>query len=228
MYHRSGGNITIEENKNECVMRVGEKVPKRSLGASICARIAEVKNAPQSGIAIDLGERALSSEEAEKLKKYIEDHCGVKVAHLYSNTADLSRKSASAEFAPLQADCFETKQTLYMRSNVRCGQVVEYGGSVVLIGNLNAGGVIEAGHSVVVLGELLGVANAGLSKDPNSFIYAGSFAPVKVRIDQHSLTRSQIPEKLIGGNVICSLHQGGLMLKEHFDESLSKGCVSFG
>lgn len=228
MHQRSSGNITIEENKNECVLRVGEKVLKRSLGTSICARIAELKDAPRAGVTIDLGERALSSEEAEKLKKYVENHCRVKVTHLYSNTSDLSRKSSGAEFSPLQADSFESKQTLYMRSNVRCGQIVEYSGSVVLIGNLNAGGVIEAGHSVVVLGELLGVANAGLAKDSNSFIYAGSFAPVKVRIDQHSLTRSQIPEKLMGGNVICSLHQGGLMLKEHFDESLPKGCVSFG
>lgn len=229
MLERSNsGAIIIEEINDGCVLRVGEKILKRSLGTAICAKISDYKIKSRfSKVAIDLRERPIGADEAEKLKKYIQQHCDIKVSHIYSNTSDVSRKSSDDAHDLNLSGSFESKKTLYSRSNLRCGQILEYDGSVVLMGNLNAGGHIEAQHSIVILGEMRGSARAGISKDPDSFIYAGAFMPVKVEIGDACVTYSQIPERLIGGNVICCLNSNEIVLKGNFDEKPSKGCVIF-
>jgi septum site-determining protein MinC len=222
-------NISVEDSKDCCVLRVGERILKRSLGTAICARIAGHKGKSRfTDVSIDLLDRNLDHGEVEKLKKYVQDHCKVAVRHIYSNTADISRKS-TCEMQNIAAEGWsESNNTLYMRSTVRCGQTLSYDGSIVLAGGLNAGGLIEAAQSVVVLGELCGEARAGLSGGANPFIYAGSFKPVKVSISGVSLTYSRIPERMVGANVICSRHQNELILKERFGETHAKGCVSVG
>jgi septum formation inhibitor MinC len=229
MLERSNSSaIIIEEINDECVLRVGEKILKRSLGTAICAKISEHKIKPGfSKVAIDLRERAFGAEDAEKLKKYIQQHCDIKISHIYSNTSDVSRKSHGGAHELNLSGSFESKKTLYSRANLRCGQVLEYDGSVVLMGNLNAGGRIEAQHSIVVLGEMRGSARAGISNDPDSFIYAGAFRPVKAEIGDVGITYSQIPESLIGGNVICCMNNNEIVLKGNFDETPAKGCVIF-
>lgn len=230
MLDRSTRNdIFIEQGKNGCVIRVGEKVLKRSLGTAICARISELgEKGRATEISIDLRERTLSAEDAEKLKKYVTDHCGVAVRHIYCNTADISRRSGTGSRQQEQASWSEARNTLFVRSTVRCGQTLSFEGSIVLIGGLNSGGFVEAGQSIVVLGELCGTASAGRSGAANSFIYAGSFRPVKVAVGAATLSFSQIPENLMGRGVMCSLHQNELILRERFDQALPKGCVSIG
>ncbi len=222
-------NIAVEEGKDCCVLRVGERILKRSLGAAICARINGRKEKSRfTDVAIDLLDRPLGSDDVEKLKKYVQEHCKVTVRHIYSNTADVSRKT-SGETHNIPAEGWsESGNTLYMRSTVRCGQTLSCDGSIVLIGGLNAGGLIEAAQSIVVLGELCGEARAGLSGGANSFIYSGAFSPVKVSIGGISLTYSRIPERMVGASIICSRHQNELILKERFDETPAKGCVSVG
>jgi len=229
MFERSNSNaVIIEEINGGYVARVGEKILKRSLGTAICAKIAGHKMKPGSSkVAIDLRERVLGAEEADKLKKYIQQHCDVKISHIYSNTSDISRKSRGGANELGLPGSFESKKTLYSRTNLRCGQVLECEGSVVLMGNLNAGGRIEARHSVVVLGEMRGYVCAGISNDPDSFIYAGAFGPVKAEIGGACITYSQIPENLIGGNVICCLKNNEIVLKGNFEETPAKGCVIF-
>lgn len=229
MLERSNsGSIIIEEINGGCVMRVGEKILKRSLGTAICAKISDYKIKSRfSTVTIDLRERAIAVEDAEKLKKYIQQHCDIKVSHIYSNTSDLSRKRIGGASDLNLSGSFESKKTLYSRANLRCGQVLHYDGSVVLMGNLNAGGHIEAQHSIVILGEMRGSARAGISNDPDSFIYAGSFMPVKAEIGDACVTYSQIPDSLLGGNVICRLNNNEIVLKGNFDEKPSKGCVIF-
>ena len=222
-------NIAVEEGKDCCVLRVGERILKRSLGTAICARINDHKGKSRfTDVSIDLLARNLGADEAEKLKKYVQDHCKVAVRHIYSNTADVSRKTSGEAQNIAIEGWSESNNTLYMRATVRCGQTLSHDGSIVLAGGLNAGGLIEAAQSIVVLGELCGEARAGLSGGANPFIYAGAFRPVKVSIGGVSLTYSRIPERMVGANIICSRHQNELILKERFDETPAKGCVSVG
>lgn len=222
-------NISVEEGKDCCILRVGERILKRSLGTAICARIAGHKAKSRfTDVSIDLLDRNLGADEVEKLKKYIQDHCKVAVRHIYSNTADISRKSSRETHDIAVEGWSESNNTLYMRSTVRCGQTISCDGSIVLAGGLNAGGLIEAAQSIVVLGQLCGEARAGLSGGTTPFIYAGSFMPVKVSIGGVSLTYSRIPELMVGAQIICSRHKNELILKERFDETPAKGCVSVG
>lgn len=222
-------NISVEEGKDCCVLRVGERVLKRSLGTAICARISGHKGKSRfTDVSIDLLDRNLGADEVEKLKKYVQDHCKVTVRHIYSNTADISRKSSGEAHTIAVEGWSESNNTLFIRSTIRCGQTLSYDGSVVLAGGLNAGGLIEAAQSIVVLGQLCGEARAGLSGGANPFIYAGAFRPVKVSIGGVSLTYSRIPERMAGAKIICSRHQNELILKERFDETPAKGCVSVG
>ncbi len=230
MFDRSPNNsIIVENTKDGCILRVGEKVLKRSIGTAICAKINESGLKRNNGkLSIDLRSRTFGAEDVEKLKAFIQQRCDMKVSHIYSNTADIAAKKRRAALADQNSIVsFESKKTLYTRANVRCGQILEYDGSVILLGNLNAGGHIQAQQSVIVLGEMRGSVQAGLAKNCDSFIYAGSFKPVKASIGDVYITYSQIPEYLIGGSVICSAGDNEILLKGNFEPAPAKGCVLF-
>jgi|GEM_PF-5006278 len=223
-----GREIIIEEHKQNLVVRVPERLVKRSMGSAICSKLTEYAPKKDRAVIIDLKGRAVSAPDAEKLRKYVEDHCGVTVARVYSNTSDMTPKAVAAGSQIFQAGYFESDKTLYLKSTVRCGQIVDYEGSIILIGNLNAGGVIHSKHSIVILGDCFGEVYAGASLDSNAFVFASSFMPVRVSIGDHSVMRSEIPHGLVRGNVICGVWQGELIMKRHSEDELSKGCVLIG
>lgn len=80
-------------------------------------------------------------------------------------------------------------RTMLVKRTLRSGQVLNYAGSIIVIGDVNPGAEVVAGHDIVVWGSLRGTACAGVAGDPQSSIYALHMAPSQLRITDY-ITRS--------------------------------------
>lgn len=72
--------------------------------------------------------------------------------------------------------------TKFHKGSVRSGQVVEYDGSIVIIGDINPGGIVKSSGNIIVLGQLKGIAHAGCNGMTDAFVAAIYMAPVQLRI----------------------------------------------
>ena len=72
--------------------------------------------------------------------------------------------------------------TKFINATVRSGQVIEYGGNIVIIGDVNPGALIKARGNIVVLGSLKGVAHAGIDGNNDAIVAAYDLQPMQLRI----------------------------------------------
>ena len=106
----------------------------------------------------------------------------------------IARGRAASRVARLNArtpsgDSRGQARTLLIKRTLRSGQVLNYAGSIIVVGDVNPGAEVIAGHDIVVWGSLRGTACAGVAGDPQSSIYALHMAPSQLRIADH-ITRS--------------------------------------
>lgn len=226
-------SVTIDNIENDgYILRVSNNISKKNINSIILEKILDLKKTKSiEFISIDLGEKYLESEELSQLKKYIELKSKVKIKHIYSNTSDLGNIISICKDSYFYQNWNDTNETLFINSNVRCGQVISYDGSIVILGNLNAGGVVNAGRFIIVLGSLSGIANAGLKSSNNAFIYATIFKPTRILIDNVSLLNSQIPKYCLEKSMFCYKTNEKIIIIpsiNHQIVSQNKGCVYFG
>lgn len=111
-----------------------------------------------------------------------------------ATTRGLSRARTAARVLRMNArapssDARGQAKTLLVKRTLRSGQVLNYAGSIILIGDVNPGAEVVAGHDIVVWGSLRGMACAGGSGDAQAGIYALHMAPSQLRIADY-ITRS--------------------------------------
>lgn len=71
---------------------------------------------------------------------------------------------------------------LFIRNQVRSGQVLRHTGNITVLGDVNPGAEIVAGGDVVVWGRLRGLVHAGYMSNPAAVVCALDFAPMQLRI----------------------------------------------
>lgn len=72
--------------------------------------------------------------------------------------------------------------TKFVNGTLRSGQIVEYGGNIVIIGDVNPGALIQANGNIIVLGTLRGVAHAGVGGNLNAVVASYNLQPTQLRI----------------------------------------------
>ena len=72
--------------------------------------------------------------------------------------------------------------TKFHKGNLRNGVLMEYDGSIVVLGDVNAGAEIRATGSIIILGALKGTAHAGMGGEGQAYIFALNMSPVQLRI----------------------------------------------
>lgn len=72
--------------------------------------------------------------------------------------------------------------TKFVNSTIRSGQMIEYDGSIVIIGDVNPGALIRAKGNIVILGTLMGVAHAGMDGNDKAIVAAYDLQPTQLRI----------------------------------------------
>lgn len=70
----------------------------------------------------------------------------------------------------------------FHKGSVRGGQLLNFSGSIVVIGDVNPGGKIIAEGNVIILGTLKGSVHAGSSGNSDCFIAALNMRPTQLRI----------------------------------------------
>jgi septum site-determining protein MinC len=144
-------------------------------------------------ITLATGDLVLEESELSRIKELCERH-GASLAGVIS-TDEMSR--GAARNLGLQSELRierplphthngdgdeESGEALLVRRTLRSGQLVEFAGSVTVIGDVNPGAEIIAGGDIVVWGMLRGSAHAGALGDERAVICALQIAPTLLRI----------------------------------------------
>lgn len=160
-------------------------------------------------LVIDIGPRALGTDQILDLEALIRRSLGPRVLQIVSGeAADILREDSSTGFvgevaesdreaadaaapagapapgAPVPARtpaCRET-HAVVLRRTVRSGQRITYDGSIVILGDVNPGGEVIATGDVIVLGALRGLAHAGARSRDQGRIVALRLEPTQLRI----------------------------------------------
>ncbi|OQY42593.1 MAG: hypothetical protein B6227_01650 [Fusobacteriia bacterium 4572_74] len=74
--------------------------------------------------------------------------------------------------------------TKFHIGTLRSGEILEYPGSIVILGDVNPGSIVKAEGNIVVIGTLNGVAHAGIKGNNEAFIVASNMNPFQLKIDE--------------------------------------------
>jgi septum site-determining protein MinC len=116
----------------------------------------------------------------------------------------------------------QTNRLLTVERSLRSGQIVRYGGDIVVYGDLNPGAEVIAGGNILVFGSIKGLAHAGARGNDGAHIVAFDFRPTQLRIGRKIAIppesrnrrggRQWTPEIawVHGGEIIIDPYQGRL------------------
>ncbi|AOM82366.1 septum site-determining protein MinC [Salisediminibacterium beveridgei] len=119
-----------------------------------------------------LGKRYVTERELNRLKAMMEKQHNIIIR-------DVEKEVITIEEAKSMVEEQAFHQEVRM---VRSGQVLDFKGSVLLVGDVNPGGVIRASGNIYILGHLRGIAHAGASGNPSAVICAAVMEPRQLRI----------------------------------------------
>ena len=125
---------------------------------------------------ITLKGRELSENEEKEIIDIISEKGNINISFLKTDTDISSSKNIINTNMP---NCSFTK---YHKGSIRSGQVLEFEGSIVIIGDINPGAMVKATGNITVLGQLKGIAHAGCNGDKKAFVSAIYMVPVQLRI----------------------------------------------
>jgi len=92
------------------------------------------------------------------------------------NGSHRSGDRESAGSSPPSSSC------LYLRRTVRAGELLEYQGTVVVLGNVSQGAAIVADGDIIVLGHLQGNVHAGQRGERKAIVFALEMTPTALSI----------------------------------------------
>lgn len=91
-------------------------------------------------------------------------------------------KNAINEINGINEPSETEKKVLFRENALRCGQKIEYDGSVVIYGDVNPGSEIIATGNIIALGALRGFARAGVKGDKNCKVFAARLYSTQISI----------------------------------------------
>ena len=121
--------------------------------------------------------RTFTEEEEEKLVKTITEHTSMDITFLKTESTELKQLTELMEkqVAPHNI-------TKFYHGSLRNGQLIEFDGSLVIVGDIKAGAEVRATGNIIILGQLRGIAHAGYKGMAEAFVAAVYMAPVQLRI----------------------------------------------
>lgn len=91
----------------------------------------------------------------------------------------------------------EESRTKFIGKSLRCGNRIEFKGSVVVIGDVNAGSEIIAEENIIIFGTLRGLAHAGAKGNKRAIIVANNIDTKQLRIADIIKEIEQKPESIL-------------------------------
>lgn len=149
---------------------------------------------------LDIGERAVSREQLEKLLGHLKEAYQLEPTALIGTNDEARGAAESVGLAvtaappplppertkvvatPADAPTAVPNNALYLRQTVRSGQSIRHDGTIVICGDVNPGAEVIATGDIIVFGTLRGVAHAGAAGDEDCQIIAINLRPTQIRI----------------------------------------------
>ncbi len=120
--------------------------------------------------------RELSDDEEKELLDIMSEKLNMTISFLKTESTKEEKQPV------LKKEMKGCSLTKYHKGSIRSGQVLEFDGSLVIIGDVNPGAIVKATENITILGQLKGIAHAGCNGNKDAFVSAISMTPVQLRI----------------------------------------------
>ncbi|WP_409341657.1 septum site-determining protein MinC [Paenibacillus sp. MBLB4367] len=165
-------HVTIKGVKDGLIFLMDDTCPFDELLNELEHKLSKTHQQFLSGplihVQIKLGKRYVGDEDKERLRER------------FASCGNLLIQSIDSEVA-LQTEAAASSLSV-MKGMIRSGQIVNYEGSVMLLGDINPGGTLTATGDIYVLGALRGSAHAGTKGNKEAIIAASQLCPTQLRI----------------------------------------------
>ena len=169
--------ITIQLKKDEIWIKIKEEAEEKEIIECLEEKIADLKKLYKGDkTPIKVFGKVLKNKEIDEIKEIIKENIDVEVDFESPTTLGLHgiKKGFYQEI--------KSSETMFYKSSLRCGQKVEFEGSIVVLGDINAGAEVIAEENIIVLGEIRGLAHAGAKGNREAIIAANKIACPQIRI----------------------------------------------
>lgn len=168
-------NITL--GKEEITLKINGKATQNEIEKCLESKIPELKKLYKDETTpIFVTGKVLKNKEINRIKEIIQKDINVEIEFDSPKVLGLHgiKKAFSEEI--------KSSETKFHKGSLRCGQKIEFEGSIVVLGDVNAGAEVIAGENVVILGILRGVAHAGAKGNKKAMIAAAQIEAPQIRI----------------------------------------------
>lgn len=169
--------VSINLKQEEIIIKIAEQATHEEILICMEEKIPQLsKMYKEEQIPIFVVGKVLKQKEMEEIKALIKKEIDVNIEF------DSPKEMGLSEIKKVYEKSTENSETKYYRGSLRCGQKLEFEGSVVIIGDVNGGSEIVAGENIVVVGTLRGLAHAGAKGNKKAIISASIIDAPQVRI----------------------------------------------
>ena len=169
--------VGINIKKNKIIIRISEGAEQSEIMECLNKKIPALKKLYKTEkTPIFVTGKVLKNKEIEEIKKLISSNIDVKI------TFDSPKVLGLYGIKKIFEKDIENSETKFHRGSLRCGQKLEFEGSLVILGDVNNGAEVIAGENIVVLGILRGLAHAGAKGNTKAIIAANLIESPQIRI----------------------------------------------
>lgn len=181
MAHVKGARVSIKGTKDGLLFRLDDQAEFmeiiEELTDKLCDKHAQLLEGPDISVRIQLDDRQISLVEEQRLRELLATRPNLIISGFESNHYHYRN-----DYDPLS-------EMENVTGTIRSGQMLETGGSLLLLGDVNPGGTVRAGGHIFILGALRGMAHAGSQGNEQVIIAASKMCPTQLRIAS-TITRS--------------------------------------
>lgn len=169
--------ISINLKQENITIKIAEQATQEEILKCMEEKILQLSRMyREEKIPIYITGKVLDQDEMEEIQKLIKKEIDVEIQF------DSPKELGLSGIKKVYEKDTENSYTKYYRGALRCGQKIEFEGSIVIVGDVNGGAEVIAGENITVLGALRGLAHAGAKGNKKATIAAGSIDAPQIRI----------------------------------------------
>ena len=169
--------VTLKIKKDRLKIYLDADLDIELLKEKLVDKITEIKDfIGKTKIAIEFSGRKISEQEEDEFLDIIMNNSDIEITYVFSN------EETDPKLKIILENLKGEEKVKIFKGMVRSGTLLQYDGTVIILGDVNPGGAVRATGSIIVLGYLNGSVHAGFNSDKKVFVGAIYMNPVQIRI----------------------------------------------